>query len=453
MKIPETPPPLPALLSQTKPERLAALVQERGRFGADLRYLHWDELRHRPTPAPDLSHEEWWLMLKLGRQNQARLLPLCDKLGQAFSYVLAEPLLKSLRFIDRYAGGTDTLGNPSIDAGDRDRYLFNQLMEEAITSSQLEGASTTRRVAEEMLRSGRGPRDISERMIHNNFAAMRHIRTITGMPLTPEALCAIHKIATQGTLSNPAEEGVFRLDDEVRVADDRGTLLHVPPKAAELAERMQTLCDFANQTEDDEPYCHPVIRATLLHFMLGYNHPFSDGNGRTARALFYWYMVRQGYHLMEYVSISEILRKAPSQYMRAYLYTETDASDATYFILFHLRVIEDALKSLRIYLAQKNTELQQIKSLLGSFREREKLNLRQLALLIGALKGRTEPYTIESHQRSHNVAYATARQDLMHLARLGLLTEQRKGRAFEYFAPLDLKIIIGELAKNSADNA
>ena len=457
MKIPEGPPSLPVLLSQIKPERFAALVLERGHFGADVRYLHWDELRHRSTPAPGVSHEEWWLLLKLGRQNQARMLPLQDKLGQAFSYVLAEPILKSLRYIDRYAGGTDTLGNPSIDAsidmGERERYLFNQLMEEAITSSQLEGASTTRRVAEEMLRSGRAPRDISERMIHNNFAAMRHIRTITNAPLTPEALCAIHKIATQGTLHNPAEEGVFRLDDEVRVIDDRGTLLHVPPKASELTERMQTLCDFANQTEEDEPYCHPVIRATLLHFMLGYNHPFSDGNGRTARALFYWSMVRQGYHLMEYVSISEILRKAPSQYMRAYLHTETDASDATYFILFHLRVIEDALKSLRIYLAQKNTELQQIKSLLGSFRDREKLNLRQLALLIGALKGRTEPYTIESHQRSHNVAYATARQDLMHLTRLGLLTEQRKGPAFEYFAPLDLKNIIGELAKNSADNA
>jgi len=447
MKIPASPPSLPALLSQIKPERFAALVQERGRYGADLRYLHWDELRHRPTPSPDLTHEEWWLMLKLGRQNQARLLPLRDKFGQAFIYVLAEPILKSLRYIDRHAGGTDVLGNPNIDAGERDRYLFNQLMEEAITSSQLEGASTTRRVAEEMLRSGRDPRDHSERMIHNNFAAMRYIRTITGAPLTPDALCAIHKIATQGTLKNPDEVGAFRLDDEVRVMDDRGTLLHVPPKASELAERMQALCDFANQTEDDEPYCHPVVRATLLHFMLGYNHPFSDGNGRTARALFYWSMVRQGYHLMEYVSISEILRKAPSQYMRAYLHTETDAGDATYFMLFHLRVIENALKSLHIYLAQKNTELQQIKSLLGAFREREKLNLRQLALLIGALKGRTEPYTIESHQRSHNVAYATARQDLLHLARLGLLDEQKKGRAFEYFAPLDLKIIIGNLAK------
>jgi Fic family protein len=448
MKIPLSPPSLTALLSGIKPERLAMLALAQGKHGSN-RYLHWDELRHRPTPNPDISHEEWWLMLKLARLNQARSLTLHDKTKQAFSYVLAEPILKALRFIDRHAGGTDTLGNPNIDPGERDRYLFNQLMEEAITSSQLEGASTTRRVAEEMLRSGRVPRDHSERMIHNNFAALSHIRTITASPLTLETICTIHKIATQGTLEHPEEEGVFRTDDEVRVADDQGTILHTPPTFTELEERMQALCDFANQTEDDEPYCHPVIRATILHFMLGYNHPFSDGNGRTARALFYWSMVRQGYHLMEYVSISEILRKAPGQYMRAYLHTETDGGDATYFILFHLRVIEDALTSLRVYLAQKNAELQQIKSLLGAFKDKEKLNLRQLALLAGALKGRTEPYTIESHQRSHNVAYATARQDLLHLARLGLLQEKKHGRAFEYYAPLDLKNIILDLAGNS----
>lgn len=448
MNIPLSPPSLKTLLSDIQPERLALMALAQGKYGAD-RYLHWDELRHRPTPSPEISHEDWWLMLKLARLNQARSLPLSDKAGQAFGYVPAEPILKGLRFIDRHAGGTDTLSNPNIDSGERDRYLFNQLMEEAITSSQLEGASTTRRVAEEMLRSGRDPRDHSERMIHNNFAALRHIRTITANPLTVETICAIHKIATQGTLNNAAEEGVFRSDDEVRVADDQGTVLHVPPTFTELGQRMQALCDFANRTEDDEPYCHPVIRATILHFMLGYNHPFSDGNGRTARALFYWSMVRQDYHLMEYVSISDILRKAPGQYMRAYLHTETDGGDVTYFILFHLRVIEDALTSLRVYLAQKNSELKQIKSLLGAFKDKEQLNLRQLALLAGALKGRTEPYTIMSHQRSHNVAYATARQDLLHLARLGLLQEKKHGRAFEYYAPLDIKNIILDLAGNN----
>lgn len=60
-----------------------------------------------------------------------------------------------------------------------------------------------------------------------------------------------------------------------------------------------------------------MLRAILLHFWLAYDHPFEDGNGRTARSLFYWYMRTQGYWLVEYLLISNILRKAPAQYTRA----------------------------------------------------------------------------------------------------------------------------------------
>lgn len=443
MSLPAIPPTLQQIMAKLDPVRFGELAINHGQYYIlNARYLHWDELRHRPAPA-GISHEEWWLLIKLGRQSQARNLPLLDKQGHAFSYVLAEPVLKSLRYIDRHAGGADYLGNSNIDPAERDRYLFSQLMEEAITSSQLEGASTTRRVAEEMLRSGRKPVDVSERMIYNNFEAMRRIQETAQADLTPTLIGEIHHMITRGTLENPEDEGRLRQDDTVKVVDNRdGAILHQPPLAAELSRRMQTFCHFANQTEDDEPYCHPVIRAILLHFMLAYDHPFADGNGRTARALFYWAMVRHGYSLMEYVSISSVLRKASGQYKRAYLYTETDAGDVTYFLLNQLEVLEHALHALRDYLAKAQAEMRQTLQLLGSFKDREKLNLRQIALLTGALKGRSEAYTIDSHRRSHGVSYATARQDLMDLAALGFLQEQKAGKAFRYFAPFNLREII-----------
>ena len=442
MSLPAVPPTLQQIMAKLDPAQFGRLAFNRGQYIPDARYLHWDELRHRPPPA-GISHEEWWLFIKWGRQSQARTLPLLDKQGDTFSYVLAEPVLKALRYIDRHAGGADYLGNSNIDSAERDRYLFNQLMEEAITSSQMEGASTTRRVAEEMLRSGRKPVDVSERMIYNNFEAMRRIQQIAQTDLTPALIGEIHRIITSGTLENPEDEGRLRQDDTVKVVDNRdGTVLHQPPLAAELGLRMQALCHFANQTEDDEPYCHPVVRAILLHFMLAYDHPFADGNGRTARALFYWAMVRHGYSLMEYVSISSVLRKASGQYKRAYLYTETDAGDVTYFLLNQLDVIEAALHALRDYLAKAQAEMQQTSQLLGTLKDREKLNLRQIALLTGALKGRSEAYTIDSHRRSHGISYATARQDLMDLTALGFLQEQKAGKAFHYFAPFDLREII-----------
>lgn len=59
-----------------------------------------------------------------------------------------------------------------------------------------------------------------------------------------------------------------------------------------------------------------------MHFMLSYDHPFVDGNGRTARILFYWSMLSQDYWLAEFLPISRLLKMAPSQYARSFIYTE-----------------------------------------------------------------------------------------------------------------------------------
>ena len=112
-------------------------------------------------------------------------------------------------------------------------------------------------------------------------------------------------------------------------------IFHDPPPAEQLDERMAAMCDFANGKIPNH-FIHPVVRAIILHFWLAYDHPFVDGNGRTARALFYWLMLRNNYWLFEFISISQIIRKAPIKYGRAFLYTETDDNDLTYFILYHL---------------------------------------------------------------------------------------------------------------------
>jgi Fic family protein len=63
-------------------------------------------------------------------------------------------------------------------------------------------------------------------------------------------------------------------------------VFHTPPPAAELPARLEAMCDFANSKTPDT-FIHPVVRGIFLHFWLAYDHPFVDGNGRTARALFY----------------------------------------------------------------------------------------------------------------------------------------------------------------------
>jgi len=438
MRLPLIPPSPDKILAQCDPGVLLTLLSMPRSPLCDGRYLHWDELRHRPAP-PDLSHELWWLNIKMARAVLAQSLPLADRDGKAFQFAMPEPALRALHFIDRDASGQILMDAPVASPSDRDRYLVSSLIEESITSSQLEGASTTRRVAEEMLRAGRRPHTPSERMIFNNYQAMKHIRDIGQEPLTPNLILELHRRLTAGTMEDPADVGRWRMTDDVHVVDPRdGKLLHIPPAAGALPERMQRLCEFANGSETDTPYVHPVVRAILLHFMLGYDHPFADGNGRTARALFYWAMARQGYWLMAYLSISNVLRRAPSQYARAYLHTETDDNDTTYFLLHQLDVIRQAIDALHGYLKEKTRETRATESLLEGSLSRSQFNHRQIALLSHALKHADALYTVESHRASHAVAYATARSDLLQLAELGLLTQQSQGKRFVFQVPVDL---------------
>ncbi len=438
MRIPEHSPPLETAFTQLAPESMAAAIQHFNPLPTG-KYLHWDELRRRPAPE-GLTHQEWWALVSISRTTLFQRLPLLDKQGQPFVFATPSPVAIDLHHIDRDAAGQIRSAEMPLKE-DSQRYLIGSLIEEAITSSQMEGASTTRKVAAAMLRSGRRPRDHGEKMIFNNYRAMEHLRSLRNVQLTPEHVLELHRILTEGTLENVEDVGCYRRDDAVHVVDMRdNSTLHVPPSHTELPQRMQRLCDFANADEASLPFVHPVLRAILLHFMVGYDHPFADGNGRTARALFYWSMARSGYWLIEYTSISHILRKAPAQYMRAYLYTETDKNDTTYFLLHQLQTLRQAIDALHEYVARKSREHKETEHLLAASPAlRGRFNHRQTAVLTHALRNVGEPYRVDAHQRSHAVVYQTARRDLLELEALGLLEKTKQGNAFVFYAPTDLR--------------
>ena len=410
------------------------------------RYLHWDELRHRQPP-PGLSAEDWWFSVKTARRLLYKSIPITDKTGRPFVFSLVDPMLALRHRIDRDASGQIRLEAPIASPETRDTYLVRSLIEEAINSSQLEGASTTRQVAKEMLRQGRRPRDKSEQMIVNNFSAMRSISERVRHPLTPETILELHSLLTRDTLDDPTAAGrLRRADERIDVVDHRSQrVLHIPPHAEELPGRLERLCQFAND-RDTEPFVPPIIRAILLHFVLAYDHPFVDGNGRVARALFYWSALSQGYWLLEFVSISGILKQAPARYARAYLFTETDDSDVTYFLIHQLETILAAMDGLDAYLQRKASELKATESMLRSSEQlRGQLNHRQLALIRHAVRHPGAGYTIEGHRQSHNVVYQTARADLLGLADMGILDQRKVSRSFLFYAPADIEHRLGKV--------
>ena len=440
MEIPVQPPTfsdtLRAMKEPTYAKRMVEILSSGISPAPEGKYRHWDTLRHIQPPE-GLTREEWWAGIKFSRSMVKREVPLFkDKTGRPFFYSLVDVVLEMLHEIDRDASGRIAISDQITNPQTRDRYIQSSLIEEAITSSQLEGAVTTRERAKDMLRSGREPIDRSERMILNNYRAVQLISRFKNQPLAPELIFTIHRTITADTLSEGAERNYLRSpEDKIGVYDSRdNTLIHDPPPAEQIEKRLKAMCEFANSTQTGV-FLHPVLKAIILHFWLAYDHPFIDGNGRTARALFYWSVLSQDFWLFEFVSISTILRKAPMKYVRSFLYTETDENDLTYFILAQLQVIRRALNQLYSYLDKKMREIREIEQLLRSSLV---LNHRQLALLGHALRHPGIHYSIESHKTSHGVTYQTARTDLLDLASKHLLGKTKAGRAFFFIAPLDL---------------
>ncbi len=351
-----------------------------------------------------------------------------------FRLSISTPLVmqQQLHELDLGLGGSLQTGN-LIPEDEKKYYLNSSLMEEAIASSQLEGAATTRRIAKEMLESNRKPRNHSEQMIVNNYAGMQWILEHKDKAMTPALIQEIHHIITTGTLGDRATEGAFRQQDDIYVVDvQTNEIVHVPPGHEQLRWLMDAFCQFANDETKQDFFLHPISAAISLHFLIGYIHPFTDGNGRTARALFYWYLIRKGYWLIEYMSVSRIILASKAQYARAYQYTELDEMDLTYFVLYNLKCMVGALEDLKKYIHKKSREKRAALELLRD----TNFNDRQIALLQEMLNEDRNLYTVNGVQERFGVSNQTARNDLVNLTNKGILKARKSGLRVQ-FAPVD----------------
>ncbi len=432
MKLPEKSPDLAKVFKQPITQELTNKARELVRK-ANNEYMYWDNLKYQTMPE-GLAPETVWGLLKISRSIQIRNITLTDSKGLRFGYWLPDCVLRELHFIDQQAGGSILIEDPSVHSEEKRKYMIRSLIDEAISSSQIEGAVTTRVVAKEMLRTGRKPKNRSEQMIYNNYQAMQMIKEHLNDPLSLELIQSIHASMTENTLDDPSWRGRFRTvnDDEIHVSDSDGqTILHVPPHAADVPALMRNLCDYANSDRKDE-FVNPVIKGILLHFWLAYVHPFMDGNGRTARALFYWHMIKHRYWLFEYLSVSTVILKSRAQYYKSFLYSETDDNDATYFIVYNLNAIHKAIEELNVYIERKQKEKRQAYRFAAKY---PSLNLRQRALLARALEKPHNIFTIETHSKINGITYQTARTDLLGLKELDLLEMHKEGRKF-IFTPV-----------------
>ena len=376
-------------------------------------YEYWDKVKYKPLPG-GYTPQLLWTNVKASRMRGR--IAVWPKYG--INLGITSQMQRMCHDFDMKFGSFWEADNEP-QSPEKKYYLSSSLMEEAIYSSKMEGASTTRVVAKEMLRKKKSPQNKAQQMIANNYATIQYIVEHKDEPLTEEGLLYIHKLMTEKTLDNPDDAGRFRTNDNVVVADMvEGDVVYTPPTFEDIPEFVADLCDFFNN-DNPRTFIHPIIKGIIIHFMLAYMHPFVDGNGRTARALFYWYMLKENYKLTEYMSISRVIAKSKTSYEKSFCYTENDDNDMGYFVAYNLKALEISFQQLRDYIQRKQREKKAANAfmLAGNINQRQALVLQRLA---------EEPdtiFTVKDVQELFSVSSMTARKDLADLMQQGYLTE------------------------------
>lgn len=421
-------------LAKESPELMDAYMEWATPIDAKGRYLHYDELRYR-VPKP-LKPEIVWRIIKQARNKQRMSIIALGEPPVQCHAVLTPRIQKALSETDRNTTAA-ALEAIAAKVGEKQRfsYLVQDLIEdESISSSQLEGAATTTRVARNMLRQQRKARTPDEKMILGNFKMMLHAWKHRHRPLALDLIQELHHVGVEGIDDDHYHPGVFRHTDDVVVEDSEGNVVHTPPPAKNLSERLQAIIDWMNTDHNtsDHLFIHPLLKAIVLHFCIGYEHPFRDGNGRVARALFYWFMYRSDFVAFRYISISALLKEHATQYGKSYLYTETDEMDLTYFIDHQCRVVLDAIDAVQRSWRRAAEEMEAFNRWLWNSGLYQQLNDKQRIVFQVAKSGEVKTFTIRNVEHNLNCSYNTAAAVLNGLVDLKLFHKRKEGRQWVY---------------------
>lgn len=402
-------------------------------------YLYWDKIRYKEPSPKGISKETLWMIIKVFRESQSLKTIIKDKRGKFFTWSKLDYFEEFFHELDMNTGGEIFVEKGGINKGNKQKLITRGIMEEAIASSQLEGAATSRQAAKKMLREGRKPTNKSEQMIVNSYVSMKAIEeSYKDREISMDLILELHGLITKDTLDSENEAPRMRKSGEpICVSDDAsGDVYFEGPEEEFVNNELKRLIKFANDDVETKTFIHPIIKAIMIHFWIGYLHPFTDGNGRLARLLFYWYLIRKGYWAFVYLPVSKVIKKSPKQYVMAYVYSEQDDNDLTYFIDYNIRKIKVALKDFNEYLTKQSK---------GNVRMKKKgemkyaLNMRQVQLLQYLHGDIDERTSLKAHMNVNQIAKMTAIKDLKDLIKKGFLVSKKQGRNVYYFGTDKIK--------------
>ena len=154
--------------------------------------------------------------------------------------------------------------------------------------------------------------------------------------LNPYSLDDLKKVHGVMTFLTVKESGEFRKGSE-GVFDGDKCIFICPP-----ADRVKSLMkDLFNWMKENKDNIHPLILSSIFHYEFVFIHPFSDGNGRTAR-LWQNIILYNWKRIFEYLPIESRIHKYQEEYYNVIAKSHINGN-SNEFIEFMLKMINETL--------------------------------------------------------------------------------------------------------------
>lgn len=340
--------------------------------------------------------------LSILKQLYYTWLPICDFNGQKLAFLSS-------------ATGINLNTVKLLYAAQPSAYGVHAVEEEILATSAIENIDFSRDSVRNILK-GLAPKDEEENRILGLKKGFDFISDKNNK-ITAENIYKLYCMAIGDFLDdeNKLKPGNFYRHDSVYIVSDK--IEHSGIHYKKLPDFMDQMIRFANEEDN----INDLLKAAMLHFYLGYLHPYFDGNGRMARLIHLWFLIQRGYEAALFVPFSSYIERSRKAYYNAYSLVEgnykiSGVMDITPFLLYFIENVYDKIgndkkpaETLEKYKeALKTGEITQKESELWTF-----------VLSFYA----DQPFTTKQLERDFgNAAYATIRSFVMKFTELGLLS-------------------------------
>ncbi len=253
-----------------------------------------------------------------------------------------------------------------------------------------------------------------EREILNWVAFMQELDGRT-FPTDLDGVKALHATLMDSVLS---DAGAFK-DGQNFIGSETGEVVFIPSPADAVSTELTAALEWLHSSP-----LHPVLRASLFFMEYQGIHPFRDGNGRTGRALFTWYLHQEGYRGIRYALIDAAFNNDRPPYYNTLHGVETNGYDYTPWIDYISGIMEAAYVD-----AVAAMELD---------RDHPGLNERQRDIVawlrrITAANPKRRVKFADAHAAFPHIASRSLQRDLAKLVEFGVIEREGERRGAEYW--------------------